>query len=261
MTHNRLFIRSGFRFEVMDEPVELTVPDISNSIIVCVPVVETDTIGDVLNFLTTQGEIHNESLDYKQSDSQAPYTASDWRTAITEHFEGKDLRWIFEPTAAPYDEKEERCRTNAVFQVIPMDNQSSACDLYMEALDRIENGERLDGLVPEYFRESACFRLADGSIFSCDAAAQDSGKDVSTGQDTTLGAIGFTRYAVQTNMISGSENCWTVDDGSGAVPETFSSMAEAEAAIDEHIAEYREAAGRGDLVEVPAIEDFTIVEA
>ncbi len=56
------------------------------------------------------------------------------------------------------------------------------------------------------------------------------------------------RYEVQTEMLSGWDNCWTDDDGK---PITFGSYDDASAAIAEHIQDCLEAVRNGDMIDAP----------
>jgi hypothetical protein len=63
-------------------------------------------------------------------------------------------------------------------------------------------------------------------------------------------------YEVQTEMLGGWENCWTENDK----PATFASREEAEAAIEEHIADCINAVQSGDMHDSPDPSSMRVVE-
>ena len=63
-----------------------------------------------------------------------------------------------------------------------------------------------------------------------------------------------TRYEVQTEMLSGWENCWTTGAGEhnpNGTPVTYATRAEAEQAIQDHIADCVDAVESGDMMDSP----------
>ena len=66
-----------------------------------------------------------------------------------------------------------------------------------------------------------------------------------------------TRYEVQTEILSGWENCWTDDGGK---PVTFASREEAEQAIQDHIADCINAVEGGDMQDSPDPTSLRVVE-
>ena len=71
------------------------------------------------------------------------------------------------------------------------------------------------------------------------------------------------RYEVQTEMLSGWENCWTMDAGEhnpNGTPVTYATREEAQQAIDEHVAECIEAVETGDMSDCPDATNFRVVE-
>ena len=72
-----------------------------------------------------------------------------------------------------------------------------------------------------------------------------------------------TRYEVQTEMLSGWENCWTTDAGehnSNGTPVTYATREEAEQAIQDHIADCIDAVESGDMMDSPDPTSLRVVE-
>ena len=72
-----------------------------------------------------------------------------------------------------------------------------------------------------------------------------------------------TRYEVQTEMLSGWENCWTTDAGEhnpNGTPVTYATREEAEQAIKDHIADCIDAVERGDMMDSPDPTSLRVVE-
>jgi hypothetical protein len=72
-----------------------------------------------------------------------------------------------------------------------------------------------------------------------------------------------TRYEVQTEMLSGWENCWSIDAGEhnpDGIPVTYASREEAQQAIDDHIADCINAVEGGDMADSPDPTSLRIVE-
>ena len=63
-------------------------------------------------------------------------------------------------------------------------------------------------------------------------------------------------YEVQTLFTHGFENCWTDTHGN---PVTYATVAEAQAALAEHLSDTDEAVSVGDLVGEYWADDFRIV--
>ncbi len=67
-----------------------------------------------------------------------------------------------------------------------------------------------------------------------------------------------TRYGVETEMLSGWENCWTDDNGERV---TFATREEAERAMKDHIIDCINAVEAGDMMDSPDPSSLRIVEA
>lgn len=67
-------------------------------------------------------------------------------------------------------------------------------------------------------------------------------------------------FEVQTRMVSGWENCWTVYDKDVAHPWTFESREEAEAELNDYLQDIKEAVKAGYMQAEYPREDFRIVE-
>ncbi|HWY35461.1 MAG TPA: hypothetical protein VNX68_12510 [Nitrosopumilaceae archaeon] len=67
-------------------------------------------------------------------------------------------------------------------------------------------------------------------------------------------------FEVQTAFIYGWENCWTTTDKDGKLAlETFSTREQAQKAIDELIADVKDAVSKGEMEEEYDPEDYRIV--
>lgn len=68
------------------------------------------------------------------------------------------------------------------------------------------------------------------------------------------------KYAVETQMLGTWENCWTeiLEDGTER-PEYFDSITEAQAAIDQHLADVAFAVRCGDMAEEYDPDDYRVV--
>ena len=67
-------------------------------------------------------------------------------------------------------------------------------------------------------------------------------------------------FEVQTKFLYGWENCWTVEKDGEMVPEYFDTIGEAQASINELLADVKEAVSRGDMEEEYDPEDYRIVQ-
>ena len=65
------------------------------------------------------------------------------------------------------------------------------------------------------------------------------------------------RYEVQTEMLSGWENCWTDGDGTKV---TFATREEAETAIKDHLSDCISAVEGGDMIDSPDPTSLRVVE-
>jgi hypothetical protein len=71
------------------------------------------------------------------------------------------------------------------------------------------------------------------------------------------------RYEVQTEMLSGWENCWTTDAGEqnpNGTPVTYGTREEAEQAIRDHITDCINAVEGGDMMDSPDPISLRVVE-
>lgn len=71
------------------------------------------------------------------------------------------------------------------------------------------------------------------------------------------------RYEVQTEMLSGWENCWTTDAGEhnpNGTPVTYATREEAQQAIADHIADCINAVEAGDMIDSPDPTSLRVVE-
>ena len=71
------------------------------------------------------------------------------------------------------------------------------------------------------------------------------------------------RYEVQTEMLSGWENCWTTDAGehnANGTPVTYATREEAEQAIQDYIADCIDAVESGDMMDSPDPTSLRVVE-
>lgn len=76
-------------------------------------------------------------------------------------------------------------------------------------------------------------------------------------QTVTCAPLKSKRYAVETRFACNRwDNCWTVD----GKPSTFATRAEAEAELEDYLADVAEAVAAGNLVEGYDRDDFRIVE-
>ena len=72
-----------------------------------------------------------------------------------------------------------------------------------------------------------------------------------------------TRYEVQTEMLSGWENCWTTDAGErnpNGTPVTYATREDAEQAIKDYIADCIDAVESGDMMDSPDPTSLRVVE-
>lgn len=68
-------------------------------------------------------------------------------------------------------------------------------------------------------------------------------------------------FEVQTLMGNDWENCWSTHHKDGSTtPSTYATREEAQAAIDEHLQDVREAVAEGDMAEEYDPEDYRIEE-
>ncbi|GBQ47898.1 hypothetical protein [Komagataeibacter europaeus] len=193
-TENRIFIRPVRRIEDVrraDCPASNPL-HIFGEVIMSVPVAPNDTVADVRQTIATMLEVHGAGLDASNSESQTPYTADDWQKAVAAFASDRADTDVFDPTALPYDDTPDQMRwpTNWLVQAIAIDDQAAALDLYMEVLGRAEAGEswRLD-IAPASYLDDECFRLPDGSLWSRQDAAEDSGRNTEDGRAITLREI------------------------------------------------------------------------
>lgn len=69
------------------------------------------------------------------------------------------------------------------------------------------------------------------------------------------------KYEVQTQLVCGWENCWTIFDENGTEQlEYFDTPSEAQLAIDECLAGIDQAVAGGDMEEGWSPDDFRIME-
>lgn len=163
---NRLFARvvgrlADCRFEPLHDPLH-----IFGAILLSVPVIPEDTVQDVRDTLTTMLGVHLERLDYRLSESQTPYTAEDCQKAASAFCQHRQADEIFDSAAQPFDEDEGMSPTCAIVQVIAIDNQCAALDLYHEALGRLEGRETLEGFIPFSYRADTCVQASNGVLYS-----------------------------------------------------------------------------------------------
>lgn len=68
------------------------------------------------------------------------------------------------------------------------------------------------------------------------------------------------RFIAETELGGDWENCWTdTPEDSPAVPSSYATLAEAIAAIKEHIHDCKEAVKGGDMLDFPNPSEFRIV--
>ncbi|AQT06684.1 hypothetical protein [Acetobacter persici] len=194
---NRLFIRVIGRISdvkdqnAIDRQFEGSScdPDITQCMTMNVPVLAEDTYKDLKDTISTMAEVFcppdqeffhpNAPLNPAGSKSCKPYSKEDWASAISAFCRFQPDRDHPDPKASPYVIADGYCPTNLVVQVIPVDNESAALDLYMECLDRFSQGERdFAEQIPEsYLENDTAFLCPDGTLFSRAEAAADAGYD------------------------------------------------------------------------------------
>lgn len=197
----RLFIRPVGRIDDVSNMESILaaekngIPAITGELLLSVPVLPGDTLSDTKDIIMTMAEVRmpeglmpRGALDPKMTETGQNYTKKDWEAALKLYCRSRADTEITDPSAARYDQDAERCPTNIIVQVIPIDNQSAALDLYMECLDRFEKGERdFSDLIPEgYLENDTAFRCVDGSLWSRVEAAVDSGMDVEGGENVSF---------------------------------------------------------------------------
>lgn len=189
---NRIFIRPVLRIEDVRRQSPANPLHIFGEIVLSVPVDAADTVANVRETIDAMIHVHGHELDAKNSDSQKPYSEDDWKKAIAAFASDRADGDVFDPQALPYDASPDQMRypTNWLVQIIAIDDQAAALDLYMEVLGRAEQGERwrLD-IAPASYLADECCRLKDGSLWSRPDAAEDNGMDTEGSQIVTFGDL------------------------------------------------------------------------
>lgn len=187
---NRLFARvvgrlEDCRIEPLHDPLH-----IFGAILMAVPVIPEDTVQDVRDTLTTMLGVHVAGLDYRLSESQTPYTAEDCLKAASVFCQHRQADEIFDSSAQPYDEDAGMSPTCAIVQVIAIDDQCAALDLYYEALGRLEGRETLEGFIPFSYRADTCVKASNGVLYSRMEVLEDAAPDyVDTAETVLFGAL------------------------------------------------------------------------
>jgi hypothetical protein len=153
-----------------------------------------------------------------------------------------------------------------------------------ETVERMKREILLDvqaGLVPASvksfshlhdFRDGNCYggfcedALADALITHFGGRDQHEGMPqamldyINAAQDAInewIAADGIGAFEVQTGMVSGWENCWTLDDD---IPERFVAAEAALAELKEHLEDTRTAVAEGHITDADTVEGFRVVD-
>ncbi|CAP57881.1 hypothetical protein GDI3917 (plasmid) [Gluconacetobacter diazotrophicus PA1 5] len=163
------------------------VPHLFGDLVVSVPVDAADTVSDMREILTTILEVHAEGAN---SDPLKQASREDWKAAIDAFLSHRPALALVDPEAVPYDGERGQCPTNWLVQAVPVSEQDTGLDLYMEMLSRAENGEAwTPDLAPASYLEDTCFVMNDGAVYSREEAANDDGRDSEDGDLMTLKAL------------------------------------------------------------------------
>ncbi|GBQ84949.1 hypothetical protein AA14337_2955 [Acetobacter malorum DSM 14337] len=154
-------------------------PDIAESLTMYVPVAPEDTYGatkgvirkKVAMLLRDERASSAPSARLALGEGGVPYSEKEWDAAIKSFSRLHRDTERTDPGAAPFNDGRGYWPTHLVVQVIPVDDENAAFDLYMECLNRIARGERgFAEQVPEsYLGNDHTFVCPDGTVFSRDA--------------------------------------------------------------------------------------------
>ncbi|GBQ84953.1 hypothetical protein AA14337_2956 [Acetobacter malorum DSM 14337] len=194
-------------------------PDISQCLLLNVPVIPDDTFEDTKDIISNMVEIASPAgkanpepagpLNLEGTGTKKPYSKEDWEAAISAFGRLHKDSELTDVQSAPFNEGEGYSPTNLVVQVIPVDNESAALDLYMECLDRFSRGERdFSEQIPEsYLENDTAFLCPDGKLFSraeaADEAGYDTGVEISF-RDLMSGEYELPAPAVESDMKPGA---------------------------------------------------------
>lgn len=197
LKENRLFIRRIGRIENTLDDASFKRrfdhsncdPTISGSLTLSVPVIPFDTFADTKGIIGQMVKAGYDPaqcltpgfpLNHSQTESGQPYSPEDWDAAIKAFCRSHPDADLTDAAALPFNVDEGFSPTNLMVQIIQIDNQAAALDLYMECIDRFAKGEKdfADEIPESYLDQDSAFVSPDGQLFSREDAALDAGVSV-----------------------------------------------------------------------------------
>lgn len=160
-------------------------PHLFGDLFLSVPVDPTDSVEGLRETLKTMLEVRKAAggLGYLGTLS---LSSNDWKVAIECFLANRPALALVDPEALPYDEERELCPTNWLIQIIPILEEDTALDLYMEVLNRAACGEKWSpDISPASYLEATCYLSEGGEYFSRKEAAEE-GFDCTAGRVMTL---------------------------------------------------------------------------